>query len=313
VVDTRFGTTTRAIEVTTAYLSQRCQHPLAPGGLLLLYLLWQITRVGGPRHQVLIGDLANIPFYVLVIGATMAAGRRCRATPRLARSWRLLAAGNACYLTGMLLQTYEEVVRHHLSYPGPPDVAFLSFFVFFAGLIGFARSERSSTRRLMLRLDMLTVALGGSAVMWYFVAGPSALADGQPWLQIVLAVAYPMGDLLLLVGATAALLRGLPESSRRSLSVTIAGVLIYVVADFIWDTSSSMAPTTAVTRWTPSGSQPPSSLLWEPPGNRPPGPGISPPLPESPHAGRACCRTLRWAPSSPFSWLSTTATRSFRS
>jgi diguanylate cyclase (GGDEF)-like protein len=207
----------------------------AAGGLLVAYLLWQITRLGGSRHQVLIGDLANIPFYVLVIGATALAGRRCRATPGLARSWRLLAVGNACYLMGDLLQTYQEVVNHRLAYPSVADIAYLSFYgFFFAGLVGFARSARSNDRRVMFGLDLVTVAIGGAAVLWYFVAGPSALADGLPPLQVILAIAYPLGDLLLLLGATATLLWGLPSSSKRALSVTTAGVGLYVLADVIW-------------------------------------------------------------------------------
>ena len=146
---------------------------MAVGALFVLYLLWQLTRVGGRRHQELVGDLFNVPFYVLAIGATLGAAHRCRGTRRLARSWRLLAVGNACYLAGDLMQTYEEVVSHHLKYPSVADIAYLSFYAFFfAGLVGFARSALSNTRRAMLGLDVLTVALGGAAVIWYFDAGP---------------------------------------------------------------------------------------------------------------------------------------------
>ncbi|HLY83130.1 MAG TPA: hypothetical protein VKQ71_09090, partial [Acidimicrobiales bacterium] len=38
---------------------------IVAGALFLVYVLWQVTRLGGTRHQVLIGDLANVPFYVL--------------------------------------------------------------------------------------------------------------------------------------------------------------------------------------------------------------------------------------------------------
>ena len=50
----------------------------------------------------------------------------------------------------------------------------------------------------------------------------------------MLAVAYPLGDLLLLLGAAATLLRGQPRSSMRSLTVVTTGVGLYVLADLIW-------------------------------------------------------------------------------
>lgn len=207
---------------------------IAAGAMLVVYLAWQVTRLGGASHQVLIGDLAYLPLYGLVLATTLGAARRCRLTPRLARSWRLLTMGSGCSLAGNILQTYEEAFHHHLHYPSVADIAFLGFYAFFfAGFVGFARSARSGTRRVMFGLDVLTVALGGGAVLWYFIAGPSALAGGQSWPVVALAVAYPLGDLLLLVGAAATLLRPL-TSSRRSLSVTTAGVGLYVSGDLIW-------------------------------------------------------------------------------
>ena len=207
---------------------------MAGGAMFLVYLLWQVGRWGGIAHQALIGDLWYLPLCVLAIGATLGAARRCRATPRLARAWRLLAVAYGCSLIGQFFQAYEEIFRHHLQYPSLADAGFLSFYgFFFAGLIGFARSARSNTRRVMFGLDIATVALGGSAVLWYFEAGPSVLAGGQPWLEVVLAVAYPLGDLVLLLGAAATLMGGL-NASRRSLTILTGGVGLYVLGDLVW-------------------------------------------------------------------------------
>ena len=207
----------------------------AAGLLLVVYLLWHVTHLGGSRHQQIIGDVFNVPFYGLAIVACLGAGRRTGATARLRRSWRLLAVGNACYLLGDIMQTVEEATLHRIPYPSPADLAYLSFYgFFFAGLVGFARSSRSTTRRVMLALDVVTVALAGAAVLWYFVAGPSAMGPRLPWLQEVLAVAYPLGDLLLLLGAAATLLWGVASPLRRALLTTTAGVGLYVLADVIW-------------------------------------------------------------------------------
>jgi diguanylate cyclase (GGDEF)-like protein len=207
---------------------------LALGVLFALYLFWHVTHLGGAGNQVLIGNLVNEPFCLFALWATLRAARRCRSVRRWARSWRLLAAANVCTFIGQALQAYEEANHHQLPYPSVADAAYLSFyFCFFAGLVGLARGARGSTRRIMFGLDAVTVTLGASAVLWYLDAGPSALAGGQRWPVVVLAVAYPVGDLLLVLGAAAALLQNQP-SLKRPLALTAAGVILYVLGDLIW-------------------------------------------------------------------------------
>ena len=221
--------------LTVAGVDPHWKRPaLIAGVMLVLYLFWHVTQLGGPGHKVLIGNLVNEPFCLLAIWTTLGAARRCRSVPSLARSWKLLAAANFCSFLGQALQAIEEARHHQLPYPSVADAAFLSFYVFFfVGLIGLARGKRSNTRRIMFGLDGVTVTLGAGAVLWYLDAGPSVLVGGQKWPVVVLAVAYPVGDLLLFLGAAAALMQNNP-STKRPLSLTAAGVILYVLGDLIW-------------------------------------------------------------------------------
>jgi diguanylate cyclase len=199
-----------------------------------LYLAWQITRFGYRGDQVAIGDLSFVVVLGLAIVGTEGAARRCRPRPRMRRSWHLISLGLGFYLLANAIQGYREVVAHELSYPSLADACYLSFYVFFfAGIVGFAQPGRTS-ERTKLALDVLIVAIPASMVLWYAEAGASVLAPGQNPLLTTIAIAYPVGDLLLLVAGVTALLRGVPQVMRTPLLVLLTGVVVYVVTDAVY-------------------------------------------------------------------------------
>ena len=60
---------------------------------------------------------------------------------------------------------------------------------------------------MRLVVDLAVVAIGGSAAVVYLVLGPTLVANSGSPLQVGFSVAYPVGDMVLLVGL-ASLLRG---------------------------------------------------------------------------------------------------------
>jgi hypothetical protein len=61
------------------------------------------------------------------------------------------------------------------------------------------------------------------------VLGPTAKAGGDP-LQMVFSVAYPVGDMILIVGLASVHLRGVRERTRRALWLLAGGLVLFVVA-----------------------------------------------------------------------------------
>ena len=200
--------------------------------LFLIYLAWQVTGVGGPARRTIIGDTFLLPTDLLVLYATVRAMGRCRADRRRYWSWGFVAAAMSGYLVSDALQGYHEVVRHLSDSPDRTDVIFYVFM--FAGLLGFANSRRNVVLRWLFTLDMVTIALSGSAVLWYFLAGPSATSEGHSIHSVVYAIIYPLGDLILLLAAVRTLQRGVPRSSQRAVRTIAAGILTYVAADTIF-------------------------------------------------------------------------------
>ena len=206
---------------------------VAVGSLLLLYGCWQVFYPT-PAHRALVGDMFFYPVGIAAIYAAWRASRRCSASPRLRSSWRLLALASLRYLGGDVSQTFYELGGKK-PYPSIGDVMYLLFYpLMLWGLLRFPHARRSTAERARLMLDLAVVAIGSSAVVIYVVLGPTAVQGGSSSLQTAFSVAYPVGDMVLLVGL-ATLLLGQPlYSSRLALRFLAAGLVFFVAADLVY-------------------------------------------------------------------------------
>ncbi len=201
--------------------------------VLAIYALWQVFRESSP-HPTLVGDLFFFPVSGAAVISGLAASRRCKSVPRLKAAWLLLAGGAAAYLAGDVLQTFYELAGHK-PYPSVADGLYLCFYpMMLLGLLRFASRPPSRVQRRRLTLDVAVVAIGGAAVVIEVVLGPTLLQSGPNILQTVFSIAYPVGDMVLLVGLGSVLLRGAHPSSQRALRLIAAGLILYVIADLIY-------------------------------------------------------------------------------
>jgi len=205
------------------------------GVFLAIYASWQLTRWGGAAHKTLIGDLFFMPINVAAVVAALLAARRCRAEPRARRSWQLLALALAFYLLGDVVQTYYEVVARAKPYPSLGDVGYLAFYpVALAALLRLPVTRRSPRERVTLGLDCALVALSGAVPIWYVSLGPTLAAGGQGEVAMTVSLAYPLGDMVLLVGVAALLFRGAPAGMRGALALVGVGLVGFVVTDVVY-------------------------------------------------------------------------------
>jgi diguanylate cyclase len=207
---------------------------LAVGAVLVVYGSWQVVRWGPSSSHALIGDAFFYPVGLAAVWLSWQASRRCDAWVRLRRAWRLLALGALVYLLGDIAQTVYEVVGAR-PYPSVADCFYLSFYpLTLAGLLSFPVVPRGRQERIRLGLDLTVVALGGSAAVIYVVLGPTAIAGGSSLLQAIFSIAYPVGDMVLLVGVASLLLRGSAPSARGALYLLTIGLSFFVLADLIY-------------------------------------------------------------------------------
>jgi diguanylate cyclase (GGDEF)-like protein len=206
---------------------------VAMASLLLVYGCWQVFH-WTPGHRKLIGDMFFYPVGVAAIWTAWRASQRCSASPRLRFAWRLLSLASVSYLLGDIAQTIYELSGPS-PYPSGADAFYLMFYpLMLWGLLRFAVGHRSVADRVRLGLDLAVVAIGGSAVVLYVVLGPTAVAGSASALTGIVSIAYPVGDMVLLVGLASLLLRQANPSAGRALQFMATGLLFFVAADVIY-------------------------------------------------------------------------------
>ena len=218
---------------TARRLSDRTRLALR-GGFLLVYFSW-LAFQWIPLQDRLVGALFYVPLNGLAVWAAWGASRRTRAIPRVRQAWLLIALGLAGYMVGAILAAFYEVVLHEQSYPTLADAFYLTLFPFMlAGILRFPAERRTRLRNIEIALDCVVVAIGGGTLFFYFVLTPSAIeAAGTPF-QTAVSAAYPIGDLVLMVGVATVLLRGGLAASRRPLVLMASGLGLFILADLIY-------------------------------------------------------------------------------
>jgi diguanylate cyclase (GGDEF)-like protein/PAS domain S-box-containing protein len=171
---------------------------LTSRSVLAVYAAWMALLVAA--HYALAGHRTATSALIGVSGAAaMVAGvmlnRPARRTP-----WFLLAAANLTGTVGAVAASVYLTVAHApLPFPSFADAIFLMAYpLYVAGLAMFVRA-RSTGRDARSLIDALIVVVGLIVLAWVFLIMPDATAAAMSWPQRVVSVAYPVGDLLVLV------------------------------------------------------------------------------------------------------------------
>jgi diguanylate cyclase (GGDEF)-like protein/PAS domain S-box-containing protein len=130
---------------------------------------------------------------VLAIVAGLALNRPARKAP-----WLWLAAGLTCFAAGQLSFLIAKQLKVVLPFPSFADVLYLSTFPLYAvGLVIFIRWRTPDRDRRSL-IDALTLTAGLALLSWTFLIRPYVHNPELSGVQKMVAIAYPLGDVLLL-------------------------------------------------------------------------------------------------------------------
>jgi diguanylate cyclase (GGDEF)-like protein/PAS domain S-box-containing protein len=141
--------------------------------------------------------------------------------------WLALAAANLTFTAG---DTSYNILNSFLDqsspFPSVADVFHLSTYpLFAAGLVGFIHYCWPG-RDLPSLLDAFVLTAGLGVFLWVHLIGPLSQAEGMTWIQRAISIAYPLGDVLMLMMLTCLLASGLGMTpSVRLLTVGTVGML----------------------------------------------------------------------------------------
>jgi diguanylate cyclase (GGDEF)-like protein/PAS domain S-box-containing protein len=147
--------------------------------------------------------------------------------------WYLIAVGLSLFVTGdVLAYNYHAIFGTALPFPSVADLAYLPVYpVTVLGLVLLVR-KRSPGRDLPSLLDSAMVTTGLALLSWVFLIAPYAHNGSLGLGSKLVAIAYPLGDILMLGVAV----RMAVGSGRRSPAyyMVIAGLVAVMVTDSIY-------------------------------------------------------------------------------
>ena len=172
--------------------------------------------------------------------------------PRAPLAWYLIAAGQLAFAAGDAVGYYDLWVRQiEPPFPSLADYLTLPFFpLLVTGLLLLLR-RRSPGRDLPSLIDATILATGAGLLSWIFLIVPLVRFPGLSPLARVVAIAYPVGDLLVLAVASRLWSSAGPRS--RSYWLLTLGLVPLLVVDTLYGLLSLFGT------WTYAG---PLDLFW---------------------------------------------------
>jgi diguanylate cyclase (GGDEF)-like protein/PAS domain S-box-containing protein len=161
---------------------------------------------------------------VIAILAGLALNRPARKAP-----WLWLAAGLTCFTAGQLSFLIAKQLMVVLPFPSFADVLYLSTFPLYAvGLVTLIHYRTPDRDRRSL-IDALTLTAGLALLSWTFLIRPYVHNPELSGMQKIVAIAYPLGDVLLLALLARLLAPG--RSGNRSVELLALGATACLVSD----------------------------------------------------------------------------------
>lgn len=186
---------------------------------LLTVTLVVLARPFGSSGDVAVVDVTQMGFaFAAASGCAVGA---MRTGDRLRWAWVYLMLACASWGVGQTIWTaYEVWLGRETPFPSIADIGFLGFVPAAVAAIWLlpSRSGAGDNRRRLL--DGLTVTCAIALISWSTVLGPMVRAGGASGLALVVSLAYPVSDILLLTAALLALAQG----SRRRASLVLVGL-----------------------------------------------------------------------------------------
>jgi diguanylate cyclase (GGDEF)-like protein/PAS domain S-box-containing protein len=226
---------------SAATVASRPQIPVGALALVtslygVIYLVWEQSNWGSEAVRAFIGNVAFMPLNLCVMALFALASRNAVLDPGVRRALRLLALGGAMVFTGNAISAGYVMTLNDSPPVSWADVFYLSdSLLTLTALLSFPLARRTRLERWKFLLDGAMVLVGGAVAIWYFSVRPTAASQESSHVVTLLAYAYPLVSMLVLLGVTTVLLRGPTDGNRLAFRLLVTGISVGVVADLTFN------------------------------------------------------------------------------
>jgi diguanylate cyclase (GGDEF)-like protein/PAS domain S-box-containing protein len=213
------------------------------GGVTLLiavyaigYLVWERSDWGSQEVRDLIGNVAFMPLNLVLLALNGLASRHKSLDPAVRRALTFLAIGGGMVFIGNAISVWYLTVLHTNPAVTWADPFYLTdSLLTLSALLSFPLARRTRLERWKFVLDAAMVLVGGAVAIWYFSVRPMIAAGESNRVVTLLAFAYPLASMLILLGITTVLLRKPIDGNRLAFGLLVGGVTVSIFADLTFN------------------------------------------------------------------------------
>jgi diguanylate cyclase (GGDEF)-like protein/PAS domain S-box-containing protein len=208
----------------------------ALAGYAVLMALLVAVHYAVPEGRALTTALVSLGAVAAIVAGAIINGPARRAP------WLLLAAANLTGALGELAGAVQGAVSHAaLPFPSFADAVYLLEFPFFVAALALFIQAQSSERDLRSVVDALILTVGFALLCWLFLVIPGATNPDLSWTERLVSIAYPVGDMLVLLTLARLLAPGTVRGASAALLAfgTIAGIASDVAYDLVKNSGDS--------------------------------------------------------------------------
>jgi diguanylate cyclase (GGDEF)-like protein/PAS domain S-box-containing protein len=150
--------------------------------------------------------------------------------------WMLLTFGCFSYFIAEFIWIiYENGLKIEVPFPGYTDLFYMLQIVFFlSAFIYKIKRDQKVYRFVRFIFDVLIVVTVASTFSWHFLIKPIIEVTNATGLFLFVSIGYPVGDLVLILGAATILYGSNYLFQRRELLIICLALIVQVVADSIY-------------------------------------------------------------------------------
>lgn len=198
---------------------------------VLLYFAWVIAWADNEAVLTLGGNSLSAFGCLIAAVWLFKASQKTTGTEKI--FWLLLSAGTLNYFFAELLWLiYENILFGEVPFPGPPDFFYLLQIIFYLAAFSF-KLVRETEKHQFIKFffDVLIVMVVASTFSWHFLLSAMIEVGDVSLYSLLVSLAYPIGDLALLLGVVT-IYFCLPKSTfDKSLFFLSLGLFFQIVAD----------------------------------------------------------------------------------
>jgi signal transduction histidine kinase/CheY-like chemotaxis protein len=199
----------------------------------LNYLVWTPYHWGGEEYVNIIADLAALPLSLVGFLAMWRLAMNMQLSRRERQGWLFLAMAIFLFFLGDMYWFYNHNILHVDPFPSLGDILYLSMYPLI--LLGLLRLSGLTWEPGSLR-DYLFALLSLSSVVMlfivYFLIVPTVNDNATNISSMIVAAAYPFGDVLSISGIFSVILRRPKEHFILPLFLLLSGIGMWVISDF---------------------------------------------------------------------------------